>query len=86
MRPNNGFAMARANKDVPVDYYSRKQYKPTTTRGRDANDLRRNPYFRADKDKEFNRDSGWNRKETDRVIGNLRKGNDMYGNPNREIK
>lgn len=86
MRPNNGFAMARANNDVPVDYYARKHYKPMTTRGEDANSLRNNPYFRNDKDKTFNKDSGWNRKEADRVMNNLRKGNDMHDNPNRKIK
>lgn len=85
MRPNNGFAMARANNDVPVDYYSRRQYKPMTRRGEDANGLRRNPYFRSDKDKVFNRDSGWNRSEADRVMNNLRNGNDMYGKPNKPI-
>ena len=86
MRPNNGFAMARANNDVPVDYYARKHYKPMTTRGEDANSLRNNPYFRNDKDKTFNKDSGWNKKEADRVMNNLRKGNDMHDNPNRKIK
>lgn len=86
VRPNNGFARARANNPIPTDFYSRKHYAPMTSRGESAKSLRTNPYFMADKDKEFNRDSGWNRQEADRVMDNLRQRKDMYGKPNKRIK
>lgn len=86
MRHNNGFAKARANKDVSVDYFSRKEYQPMTTRGESAKFLRTNPYFMRDKNKLNNKDSGFNQKETNRIMKDLKSGNDMYGKPNREIK
>lgn len=85
MNPNNEFAVARASNDVPIDLYSRREYKPMTRRGEDAYGLRHNPYFIDGKDKEFNRNYSWNRKEADRVMGNLRRGNDMHGKPNKLI-
>lgn len=86
VRPNNQFAAARDYNHIPSDYYSRQHYKPTTRRGEDARDLRYNPYFINGKDKEYNRESGWNRKEANRVMNNLRSGRDQYGNENKPIK
>lgn len=83
VRPNNGFARSRDFNHISSDYYSKEHYKPSTRRADDARDLRHNPYFKDGKNKEYNRDSGWNRKEADRVMNNLRAGKDRYGNDNK---
>lgn len=85
LRPNNGFAKARSMNDIPSDFYSRRHYAPMTTRGRDANDLRHNPWFKNGKNKDYPEPSGWNRKSADRAMNNLRQGNDRFGNPNKQI-
>ena len=78
VRPNNGFARARANNSISTDYYSRMHYEPTTSKGQSANSLRNNPYFRDGKDKKYNGKSDWNRKEADRVMNNLRQKQKFY--------
>lgn len=89
IRPHDEFMHAKMNNPHKNygDFYSREHYKPMTSRGKDANDLRHNPYFLRDKDKQpsyYNKDE-WNKETANMVMNNLRSGKDRLGRPNKKL-